>query len=153
MTTTLVIGLLIPLLGTMLGSAFVFFMRGEMSVRLQKALLGFASGVMLAASVWSLLMISADGADAAAGRAVGGGGFNHPRPQVEYMRKRSLQQRQRRKESEERWKTFVTVLNAAAVMDPDEQRYEHFVRLVNYEMKELRRQMRHTRRKNPRKRN
>lgn len=72
---------------------------------------------------------------------------------VEYMRKRSLQQRQRRKESEERWKTFVTVLNAAAVMDPDEQRYEHFVRLVNYEMKELRRQMRHTRRKNPRKRN
>ena len=56
MTTTLVIGLLIPLLGTMLGSAFVFFMRGEMSVRLQKALLGFASGVMVAASVWSLLM-------------------------------------------------------------------------------------------------
>ena len=72
---------------------------------------------------------------------------------VEYMRKRSLQQRQRWKESEERWKTFVTVLNAAAVMDPDEQRYEHFVRLVNYEMKELWRQMRHTRRKNPRKRN
>ena len=56
MTTTLIIGLLIPLLGTMLGSAVVFFMRGEMSVRLQKALLGFASGVMVAASVWSLLM-------------------------------------------------------------------------------------------------
>ena len=56
MTTTLIIGLLIPLLGTMLGSAFVFFMCGEMSVRLQKALLGFASGVMVAASVWSLLM-------------------------------------------------------------------------------------------------
>jgi len=56
MTTTLIIGLLIPLLGTMLGSAFVFFMRGEMSVRLQKALLGFASGVMVAASVWSLLI-------------------------------------------------------------------------------------------------
>ena len=45
--TTLTIGLLIPLLGTMLGSAFVFFMRGEMSVRLQKSLLGFASGVMV----------------------------------------------------------------------------------------------------------
>jgi len=56
MTTTLIIGLLIPLLGTMLGSAFVFFMRGEMSVRLQKSLLGFASGVMVAASVWSLLI-------------------------------------------------------------------------------------------------
>ena len=50
------IGLLIPLLGTMLGSAFVFLMRSEMSVRLQKSLLGFASGVMVAASVWSLLI-------------------------------------------------------------------------------------------------
>jgi len=47
MTTTLIIGLLIPLLGTMLGSAFVFFMRDEMSARLQKSLLGFASGVMV----------------------------------------------------------------------------------------------------------
>ena len=56
MTTTLIIGLLIPLLGTMLGSAFVFFMKDEMSDRLQKSLLGFASGVMVAASVWSLLI-------------------------------------------------------------------------------------------------
>ena len=56
--TTLIIGLLIPLLGTMLGSAFVFFMKDEMSVRLQKSLLGFASGVMVAASVWSLLIPS-----------------------------------------------------------------------------------------------
>ncbi|MBQ6433278.1 MAG: ZIP family metal transporter [Bacteroidaceae bacterium] len=52
----LLIGLLIPLLGTMLGSAFVFLMKDEMSVRLQKSLLGFASGVMVAASVWSLLI-------------------------------------------------------------------------------------------------
>ena len=52
----LAIGLLIPLLGTMLGSAFVFFMKDEMSNRLQKTLLGFASGVMVAASVWSLLI-------------------------------------------------------------------------------------------------
>ncbi len=52
----LVLGLLIPLLGTMLGSAFVFMMKGEMSVKLQKSLLGFASGVMVAASVWSLLI-------------------------------------------------------------------------------------------------
>ena len=56
MTMTLVIGLLIPLLGTMAGSAFVFMMRDGMSVRLQKSLLGFASGVMVAASVWSLLI-------------------------------------------------------------------------------------------------
>jgi len=52
----LVIGLLIPLLGTMLGAAFVFLMKDEMSPRLQKSLLGFASGVMVAASVWSLLI-------------------------------------------------------------------------------------------------
>ena len=56
MQMSLVIYLLIPLLGTMLGSAFVFFMNDAMSVRLQKTLLGFASGVMVAASVWSLLI-------------------------------------------------------------------------------------------------
>ena len=50
------IGLLIPLFGTMLGSAFVFFMKKDLSPRLQKSLLGFASGVMVAASVWSLLI-------------------------------------------------------------------------------------------------
>ena len=53
---TLIVGLLIPLLGTICGSAFVFFMKDEMSPRLQKTLLGFASGVMVAASVWSLLI-------------------------------------------------------------------------------------------------
>ena len=40
----------------MLGSAFVFFMKDEMPDRVQKTLLGFASGVMVAASVWSLLI-------------------------------------------------------------------------------------------------
>ena len=40
----------------MLGSAFVFFMKDEMPERVQKTLLGFASGVMVAASVWSLLI-------------------------------------------------------------------------------------------------
>ena len=40
----------------MLGAAFVFFMKNDMSSRLQKSLLGFASGVMVAASVWSLLI-------------------------------------------------------------------------------------------------
>ncbi len=43
-------------MGTMLGAAFVFFMKGDMSPRVQKTLLGFASGVMVAASVWSLLI-------------------------------------------------------------------------------------------------
>ena len=56
MTTALGIGLLIPLLGTMLGSAFVFFMKDGLSPRVQKTLLGFASGVMVAALVWSLLI-------------------------------------------------------------------------------------------------
>ena len=55
---SLFIGLLVPLLGTMLGAAFVFFMKNKMSPRLQKTLLGFASGVMVAASVWSLLIPS-----------------------------------------------------------------------------------------------
>lgn len=50
--------LLIPLAGTMLGSAFVFFMTREIPARVQKAMLGFASGVMVAASVWSLLIPS-----------------------------------------------------------------------------------------------
>ena len=54
--TIIAIGLLIPLLGTVLGSAFVFLMKDEMSDRVQKTLLGFASGVMVAASVWSLLI-------------------------------------------------------------------------------------------------
>ena len=50
--------LLIPFLGTALGSAFVFFMKREMPPMLQKILLGFASGVMVAASVWSLIIPS-----------------------------------------------------------------------------------------------
>ena len=47
---------MIPFLGTALGSAFVFFMKREMPALLQKVLLGFASGVMVAASVWSLII-------------------------------------------------------------------------------------------------
>ena len=48
--------LLIPFLGTALGASFVFFMKKEMPDLLQKILLGFASGVMVAASVWPLLI-------------------------------------------------------------------------------------------------
>lgn len=50
------VGLLIPFLGTTLGAACVFFLRGAFPVKLQKGLLGFASGVMVAASIWSLLI-------------------------------------------------------------------------------------------------
>ena len=48
--------LMIPFLGTSLGSAMVFFMREKMNGKVEKLLLGFASGVMIAASVWSLLI-------------------------------------------------------------------------------------------------
>ena len=51
-----VFGLLIPFLGTAAGSACVFFMKRNLSQRVQRALTGFASGVMTAASVWSLLI-------------------------------------------------------------------------------------------------
>ncbi len=50
--------LLIPFLGTALGSAFVFFLKRDMPPLQQKILLGFASGVMVAASVWSLIIPS-----------------------------------------------------------------------------------------------
>ena len=52
----IILGLLIPVLGTIIGAAFVYFMKDEMPQKVQKALLGFASGVMVAASVWSLLI-------------------------------------------------------------------------------------------------
>ena len=54
----LVIGLLLPFLGTTLGAACVFLMRKDFSPGLHKTLTGFAAGVMVAASVWSLLIPS-----------------------------------------------------------------------------------------------
>lgn len=54
------IGLLIPFLGTILGSAVVFFLKDKMNSKVEKILLGFASGVMIAASIWSLLIPSMD---------------------------------------------------------------------------------------------
>lgn len=53
-----IIGLLIPFLGTTLGSGMVFLMKNTMNKKVEKILLGFASGVMIAASVWSLLIPS-----------------------------------------------------------------------------------------------
>ena len=50
------IGILIPFLGTTLGSAGVFFMRKSLGVSVQCALAGFAAGVMVAASIWSLII-------------------------------------------------------------------------------------------------
>ena len=51
---------LLPFLGTTVGSAFVFFLKGQMSRTLQRSLTGFAAGVMVAASVWSLIIPAMD---------------------------------------------------------------------------------------------
>ena len=56
-------GLLLPFAGTALGAATLFLLRREIGVRLQKALMGFAAGVMIAASVWSLLIPAMDMAE------------------------------------------------------------------------------------------
>lgn len=50
----------LPFLGTAIGAGFVFFMKGAMNRRLQRILTGFASGVMVAASIWSLLIPAMD---------------------------------------------------------------------------------------------
>ena len=49
-------GILIPFLGTSIGAACVFFMKNTLSDKIQRALTGFAAGVMVAASVWSLII-------------------------------------------------------------------------------------------------
>ena len=59
----LVLGLAIPFIGTTLGAAMVFLMKKEMNKKVEKILLGFASGVMIAASVWSLLIPSIEMAE------------------------------------------------------------------------------------------
>lgn len=61
--TVIGLGILIPLFGTTLGAAAVFFLKRSLGVTVGKALLGFAAGVMLAASVWSLLLPSIDMAE------------------------------------------------------------------------------------------
>ena len=63
MNINLCTGLLIPFLGTTLGSAMVFFMKNSMDKKVEKILLGFASGVMMAASVWSLIIPAIDMAE------------------------------------------------------------------------------------------
>lgn len=59
----IIISLLMPLVGTTLGAAMVFFIKGELKPSIKKALLGFASGVMIAASIWSLITPSIEMAE------------------------------------------------------------------------------------------
>ncbi len=53
---TIVLGLLIPFIGTSAGAACVFFLKNEIKTGVQRALTGFAAGVMVAASIWSLII-------------------------------------------------------------------------------------------------
>lgn len=59
-----IIGILIPFLGTTLGAAVVFAFRKPISDKLQKVFLGFASGVMVAASIWSLIIPAIENSEA-----------------------------------------------------------------------------------------
>lgn len=56
MNTTVILGIMIPFVGTSLGAACVLFMKNELKSSVQRALSGFAAGVMVAASVWSLII-------------------------------------------------------------------------------------------------
>ena len=58
-----ILGILIPFIGTSLGSSFVFFMKKNMNKNFQKILVGFAAGVMIAASIWSLIIPSVEMAE------------------------------------------------------------------------------------------
>ncbi len=55
-----IVGILIPFIGTSLGSFFVFFLNKKMNENVQKLIIGFASGVMIAASIWSLILPSVE---------------------------------------------------------------------------------------------
>ena len=56
-------GILIPFVGTSLGSSLVFFMKKNINEKFQKMIVGFAAGVMIAASVWSLILPSVEMAE------------------------------------------------------------------------------------------
>lgn len=57
---TVLTGLLIPFIGTSAGAACVFFLQKELKISVQRALSGFAAGVMVAASIWSLIVPAID---------------------------------------------------------------------------------------------
>lgn len=63
MNPQVIYGIMLPFLGTSLGAAMVFVLRDQMSVGIQRMLTGFAAGVMVAASFWSLLQPALDGAE------------------------------------------------------------------------------------------
>jgi len=63
MNSQILSGVLLPFLGTALGSGCVFFMKHSLSKQVQRALTGFAAGVMTAASIWSLIIPAMDMAD------------------------------------------------------------------------------------------
>lgn len=64
-------GILLPFLGTILGAGCVFFLKGSLGVQVQRALTGFAAGVMVSASVWSLLIPAMEqGADMGKGAVI-----------------------------------------------------------------------------------
>ena len=56
----ILIGITVPLIGTILGSSVVLFTKDKLNSKIEKLLLGFASGVMIAASIWSLIIPSID---------------------------------------------------------------------------------------------
>ena len=60
MAGTVALGILLPFIGTSLGAAMVFLLKKEINPKIQKLLLGFASGVMIAASIWSLILPSVE---------------------------------------------------------------------------------------------
>jgi ZIP family zinc transporter len=60
MIKTIITGLLIPFIGTSLGAACVFFLKKDLKDSVQRALTGFAAGVMVAASIWSLIVPAID---------------------------------------------------------------------------------------------
>ena len=59
----IILGISIPFIGTSLGALMVFFMKNKLSIKVEKILLGFASGVMIAASIWSLIIPSIEMAE------------------------------------------------------------------------------------------
>ena len=68
MNATVIAGLMIPFLGTALGSMMVIFMKNEINSNLQRILTGFAAGVMVSASFWSLLFPAVEQAKESMGK-------------------------------------------------------------------------------------
>ena len=63
MTSDIFLGIMIPFIGTSLGAGMVFFLKNQISENVQKLLTGFAAGVMVAASFWSLLQPALDSSE------------------------------------------------------------------------------------------